>query len=89
MTAQYELIFYFNFQNVLIGVGTFMLSCFGNLTRPRSEKLMLITLSALVLNVVNLIILEAGEWYLLMTEEAKAIIERKNLHDLAFYGKSI
>lgn len=64
-----------------------MLSCFGNLTKPRSQKLLVLTFIAIIVNVVNLVLLEVGEWYFFMTEEVKDTIERKNLHDLAFYGK--
>ena len=79
--------FQYFFQNVLIGVGTVMLSCFGDLSQKRSEKLIILTFFALGINVINLVVLEIGEWNYFLTPETREAINSHNVEELVYYGK--
>lgn len=63
-----------------------MLSCIGDLTAKKQEALLFLTLSILVINVVNIVILEIGEWHFFMTSNIQEIIGQKNLKKLVLYG---
>lgn len=63
-----------------------MLSCIGDLTARKQEALLFLTMSILVINVVNIVILEIGEWHFFMTSNIQEIIGQKNLKKLVLYG---
>jgi len=63
-----------------------MLSCMGDLTNKKQEALLFLTVSILTINVVNIVILEVGEWHLFMTSNIQEIIGQKNLKKMVFYG---
>lgn len=63
-----------------------MLSCIGDLTNKKQEALLFLTVSVLTINVVNIVILEVGEWHFFMTSNIQEIIGQKNLKKLVFYG---
>jgi len=63
-----------------------MLSCIGDLTTKKQEALLFLTVSILAINVVNIVILEIGEWHVFMTSNIQEIIGQKNLKKLVFYG---
>lgn len=73
--------------NVLIGVGTVMLSCFGDLSQKRSEKLIILTFIALGINVINLVVLEIGEWNYFLTPKDREIISSHNVEELVYYAR--
>lgn len=73
-------------QNVLIGVGTVMLSCFGDLSKSRSEKLIILTFIALGINVINLVVLEIGEWNYFLSPKDRETISSHNVEELVYYG---
>ncbi|XP_023725088.1 uncharacterized protein LOC111874098 isoform X2 [Cryptotermes secundus] len=64
-----------------------MLSCIGDLTAKKQEALLFLTLSILVINVVNIVILEIGEWHFFMTSNIQEIIGQKNLKKLVLYAR--
>jgi hypothetical protein len=74
------------FQNIVVGIGGAMLSCIGDLTNKKQEALLFLTVSILTINVVNIVILEVGEWHFFMTNNIQEIIGQKNLKKLVFYG---
>jgi hypothetical protein len=74
------------FQNIVVGIGGAMLSCIGDLTNKKQEALLFLTVSILTINVVNIVILEVGEWHFFMTSNVQEIIAQKNLKKLVFYG---
>jgi hypothetical protein len=74
------------FQNIVVGIGGAMLSCIGDLTTKKQEVLLFLTVSILAINVVNIVILEIGEWYFFMTSNIQEIIGQKNLKKLVYYG---
>jgi hypothetical protein len=74
------------FQNIVVGIGGAMLSCIGDLTAKKQEALLFLTLSILVINVVNIVILEIGEWHFFLTSSIQEIIGQKNLKKLVLYG---
>jgi len=63
-----------------------MLSCIGDLTNKKQEALLFLTVSILTINVVNIVILEVGEWHFFMTSNIQEIIGQKNLKKMVFYG---
>lgn len=72
----------------MIGVGTVMLSCFGDLSRSRSEKLIILTFIALGINVINLVVLEIGEWNYFLTPTDREKISSHSVEELVYYGES-
>jgi hypothetical protein len=74
------------FQNIVVGIGGAMLSCIGDLTNKKQEALLFLTVSILTINVVNIVILEVGEWHFFMTSNIQEIIGQKNLKKRVFYG---
>ena len=63
-----------------------MLACIGDFTVKKQEALLLFTISILAINVVNIVILEIGEWNFFMTSTVQEIIGQKNLKKLVYYG---
>ncbi|XP_067001143.1 serine-rich adhesin for platelets isoform X2 [Anabrus simplex] len=72
--------------NILVGIGAAMLACVGDLTAKKQESLLYIAISILVTNVVNIVILELGEWHFFMSASVQEIINQKNLKKLIFYA---
>ncbi|XP_069694180.1 uncharacterized protein [Periplaneta americana] len=73
--------------NIVVGIGGAMLSCIGDLTTKKQEALLFLTVSILAINVVNIVILEIGEWHFFMTSNIQEIIGQKNLKKLVFYAR--
>lgn len=74
--------------NVLVGVGGAVFSCVGDLTAVKHQILLYLTLSVIIVNSVNLVILELGEWRILMPDAVKKVIQQKHLNTLVFYART-
>ncbi|XP_046395817.1 serine-rich adhesin for platelets-like isoform X2 [Ischnura elegans] len=73
--------------NIFIGILSSMLACSGEFTAVKQEGLLFLTISILVVNTVNIVVLEIGEWYLFMTDDMKAFINQKSLKNIVFYAR--
>jgi len=73
-------------QNVFFGVGGAVFSCVGDWTSAKQRGLLCLTVSILIMNIVNLIILEIGEWRYLTPESVKDSMSREGLETLILYG---
>ncbi|KAJ9574534.1 hypothetical protein L9F63_008307, partial [Diploptera punctata] len=73
--------------NIVVGIGGAMLACIGDFTVKKQEALLLFTISILAINVVNIVILEIGEWHFFMTSTIQEVIGQKNLKKLVFYAR--
>ncbi|XP_075229936.1 uncharacterized protein LOC142329334 isoform X2 [Lycorma delicatula] len=73
--------------NVVAGVGGAVFSCVGDLNPNKQQVLLYLTISVLVLNVINLVVLELGEWRIMMPETVKTVIEKRNLQTLVLYAR--
>ncbi|CAG2063164.1 unnamed protein product [Timema podura] len=72
--------------NIVVGIGGGMLSCVGDLNAKKQEALLFFTISILALNVVNIVILEVGEWHYFLTDTTREFLSQKNVKKLVFYG---
>lgn len=82
-----NIVFIYLLQNVFFGVGGAVFSCVGDWTSAKQRGLLCITISILIMNVINLIILEIGEWRFLTPESVKHIMSKEGLATLVQYGK--
>ncbi|CAH1723179.1 unnamed protein product [Aphis gossypii] len=73
--------------NVFFGVGGAVFSCVGDWTTAKQRGLLCLTLSILIMNIVNLIILEIGEWRYLTPESVKHIMSKEGLETLVLYAR--
>jgi len=71
---------------VFFGVGGAVFSCVGDWTSAKQRGLLGLTVSILIMNIVNLIILEIGEWRYLTPESVKDSMSREGLETLILYG---
>jgi len=74
---------------VFFGVGGAVFSCVGDWTTAKQRGLLCLTVSILIMNIVNLIILEIGEWRYLTPESVKHIMSKEGLETLVLYGNYI
>ncbi|XP_015378014.1 PREDICTED: uncharacterized protein LOC107172240, partial [Diuraphis noxia] len=74
-------------QNVFFGVGGAVFSCVGDWTSAKQRGLLCLTVSILIMNIVNLIILEIGEWRYLTPESVKDSMSREGLETLILYAR--
>lgn len=81
------IIIFFFLQNVFFGVGGAVFSCVGDWTAAKQRGLLCLTLTILVMNIINLIILEIGEWRYLTPDSVKHIMSKEGLETLVSYGK--
>jgi hypothetical protein len=68
----------------LVGAVTAMI---GRWTLAKQRSFLYLAVSILIVNVINLILLEVGEWRLLLPESTKKLIEQGSLKTLILYGK--
>ncbi|XP_022174684.1 uncharacterized protein LOC111036799 isoform X1 [Myzus persicae] len=73
--------------NVFFGVGGAVFSCVGDWTSAKQRGLLCLTVSILIMNIVNLIILEIGEWRYLTPESVKDSMSREGLETLILYAR--
>lgn len=74
---------------MFFGVGGAVFSCVGDWTAAKQRGLLCITLTILIMNIINLVILEIGEWRYLTSESAKHIMSKEGLETLVLYGKFV
>ena len=67
------------FQNMFCGIVTIMLCCFGQLSMKKAQGLLLMSLVVTVVNLINLLVLEVGEWRGFLSEEDKEVIREFGL----------
>lgn len=77
----------FFFQNVFFGVGGAVFSCVGDWTVAKQRGLLCITITILIMNIVNFIILEIGEWKFLRSEPPKHTMSEEDFETLRAWGK--
>ena len=61
------------------GIVTIMLCCFGQLSMKKAQGLLLMSLVVTVVNLINLLVLEVGEWRGFLSEEDKEVIREFGL----------
>ncbi|XP_022185465.2 uncharacterized protein LOC111044588 isoform X2 [Nilaparvata lugens] len=73
--------------NVVVGVGGAVFSSVGDLSPSKHRILLYLTITVLVLNLINLVVLELGEWRILMPDKVKATLQNHNLQTLVLYAR--
>ena len=76
-------------KNVFSAVVTIMMCCSGPLTLLKAQGLLLMSLVVIVVNLINLVILEVGEWRGFLSQQDKDFIEENGLENLMYKGKDI
>lgn len=74
-------------QNILFGIGGAVTAMMGKWTLSKQRTFLYMAVSVLIANVINLVLLEVGEWHILLPESAKKLIEQGSLKMLVLYGK--
>ena len=64
------------------GIVTIMLCCFGQLSMKKAQGLLLMSLVVTVVNLVNLLVLEVGEWRGFLSQTDEEYISQYGLHHL-------
>lgn len=82
-----NLYFTFAFQNIIFGIGGLVYAMVGTWTLGKQRAFLYMAISVLIFNVVNLVLLEVGEWHILLPEPAKKLIEQGNVKMLLLYGE--
>ncbi|TRY63319.1 hypothetical protein TCAL_01829 [Tigriopus californicus] len=73
--------------NIFTGSVTLILCCHGyGITVMKAQGILLLSLAVLLVNLVNLLILEVGEWRGFLTDESKQYIKTKQLNDLMYHA---
>lgn len=75
------------FQNIIFGIGGAVYAMVGTWTLGKQRAFLYMAISVLIINVVNLVLLEVGEWHILLPEPAKKLIEQGNVKMLLLYGE--
>ncbi|XP_050440585.1 uncharacterized protein LOC126845753 [Adelges cooleyi] len=73
--------------NVFFGVGGAVFSCVGDWTTAKQRGLLSLTVTILIVNIINLIILEIAEWRYLTPESAKQIMSKRGMETLVAYAR--
>lgn len=77
----------FSSQNILFGVGGAVIALIGEWTLQKQRTFLYLSVSVLLANVVNLVVLEIAEWHIFLPEAAKKLTEQGNLNKLVLYGE--
>ena len=70
------------FQNMFSGIVTIMLCCFGQLSMKKAQGLLLMSLVVTVVNLINLLVLEVGEWRGFLSQADEEYISQYGLNYL-------
>ncbi|XP_050537693.1 uncharacterized protein LOC126903530 isoform X2 [Daktulosphaira vitifoliae] len=73
--------------NIFFGVAGAVFSCVGNWTRAKQRGLLFMTVSILVANLINLLVLEIGEWRYLTSQSAKNIMLVRDMKTIVLYAR--
>ncbi len=76
-------------QNIIFGIGGAVYALMGKWTLSKQRIFLYLATSVLIANVTNLVLLEIGEWHILLPENIKKLIEQGNLKTLVLYGKCL
>jgi hypothetical protein len=74
-------------QNVFSAIVTILLCCSGPLSLLKAQGLLLMSLVVIVVNLINLVILEVGEWRGFLSKEDRLFIKENGMDDLMYNGK--
>ena len=64
-----------------------MICCSGPLSILKAQGLLLMSLVVIVVNLINLVILEVGEWRGFLSEKDRIYIQEKGMDGLMYDGK--
>ncbi len=74
-------------QNVFSAIVTILLCCSGPLTLLKAQGLLLMSLVVIVVNLINLVILEVGEWRGFLSVEDRKFIKENGMDDMMYNGR--
>lgn len=66
-----------------------MFATIGKWTLSKQRTFLYVAVSVLIANVINLILLQIGEWYILLPENVRKLVDHGNLKMLVLYGKYV
>ena len=72
------------FQNCFSGVTIILIGCAGSVTTLKAQGFLLLSLVVAIVNLVNLVILEVGEWRGFLTSEDRNFIKDNQLDGLMY-----
>ena len=75
-------------QNLFSGVTIILICCTGSLSVLKAQGLLLLSLVVTVVNLVNLVILEVGEWRGFLSQTDRDYIEENGFEDQMYTGKT-
>jgi len=70
--------------NMFSGIVTVLLCCFGQLSVKKAQGLLLMSLVVTVVNLINLVVLEVGEWRGFLSQTDRDYIEQFGLNHLMY-----
>ena len=65
----------YKFQNCFSGVTIILIGCAGSVTTLKAQGFLLLSLVVAIVNLVNLVVLEVGEWRGFLTSEDRNFIK--------------
>ena len=65
----------YSFQNCFSGVTIILIGCAGSVTTLKAQGFLLLSLVVAIVNLVNLVVLEVGEWRGFLTSEDRNFIK--------------
>ena len=75
---------FFLFQNCFSGLVIILIGCAGTATSLKAQGFLLLSLLVAIINLVNLVILEVGEWRKFLTPEDRHFIKDQAMDDLMY-----
>ena len=74
----------FSFQNCFSGITVILLGCAGSISTLRAQGFLLLSLVVTIVNLVNLVILEVGEWRGFLSSEDRDFIKSNQLEAMMY-----
>ena len=74
-------------KNVFSAIVTIMMCCSGPLTLLKAQGLLLMSLVVIVVNLINLVILEVGEWRGFLSAEDRQFIKDHGMDEMMYSGR--
>ena len=74
-------------QNMFSAIVTIMMCCSGPLTLLKAQGLLLMSLVVIVVNLINLVILEVGEWRGFLSPEDRQFIKENGMDEMMYNGE--
>jgi hypothetical protein len=72
---------------VFSSVTTIVLCCSGTLSVLKAQGLLLMALVVIVVNLINLLILEVGEWRSFLTQKERDFIQQNGMDGMMYDGE--